>query len=197
MSTLTQWHWNFLPSVILIEILSYLPLIDKINACSTCKAWRSSLFYPNFWRKIELVFKNGDTNGLERSRFIASWGTKKLRSCLLKFESTNSICLVETDHVLMKLARNPQVIIFLFNFVAMKICQKDQLINWHWTVKVINESFLPFSQDYFLLIINWQCNLLLFSWIICYLYAISIKYNENYNILLMIIPLYKQLVLQD
>ena len=111
MSTLTQWHWNLLPSVILIEILSYLPLKDRINACSTCKAWRASLFHPNFWRRLEFTFKTGDSNALEKSRFLASWGARKLRSCYLKFESVSSTCLIDSDHVLMKLSRNPQVIL--------------------------------------------------------------------------------------
>lgn len=109
MSTQTQWHWNLLPSVILIEILSYLPLSDKISACSTCKAWRSALFHPSFWRKIELVFKSSDWSRLERSRFVASWGARKLRSCILQLETVNTSCLVEADHVLLKLTRNPQV----------------------------------------------------------------------------------------
>ncbi|XP_068249543.1 F-box only protein 33 [Palaemon carinicauda] len=109
MSTQTQWHWNLLPSVILIEILSYLPLSDRINACTTCKAWRSALFHPSFWRRIELVFKSCEWNKIERSRFIASWGVRKLRCCVLHLETVNINCLVEADHVLLRLSRNPQV----------------------------------------------------------------------------------------
>ena len=109
MSTQTQWHWNLLPSVILIEILSYLPLSDRISACSTCKAWRYALFHPSFWRRIELVFRSCDWSRLERSRFVASWGVRKLRSCVIHFETVNTNCLVEVDHVLLKITRNPQV----------------------------------------------------------------------------------------
>lgn len=109
MSTQTQWHWNLLPSVILIEILAYLPLCDRISACSTCKAWRSALFHPNFWRRIELVFVAGEWRRLERSRFVASWAARKLRSCVIHFETVNTNCLVEVDHVLLKITRNPQV----------------------------------------------------------------------------------------
>ncbi|KAK8389759.1 hypothetical protein O3P69_009036 [Scylla paramamosain] len=109
MSTQTQWHWNLLPSVILIEILAYLPLSDRISACSTCKAWRSALFHPSFWRRIELVFVAGEWRRLERSRFVASWAARKLRSCVIHFETVNTNCLVEVDHVLLKITRNPQV----------------------------------------------------------------------------------------
>lgn len=121
MSTQTQWHWNLLPSVILIEILSYLPLSDKISACSTCKAWRSALFHPSFWRKIELVFKSSDWSRLERSRFVASWGARKLRSCVLQLETVNTSCLIEADHVLLKLTRNPQVGVILRLWEGMNL----------------------------------------------------------------------------
>ncbi|XP_076069822.1 F-box only protein 33 [Oratosquilla oratoria] len=109
MSTQPQWHWNFLPSVILIEILSYLPLSDRISACSTCKSWRPALFHPNFWRKLAFEFKSNEIGQVERSKFLASWGARKLRSCVLHFETISASCLSETDHVLLKLTRNPQV----------------------------------------------------------------------------------------
>ncbi|MPC32135.1 hypothetical protein E2C01_025440 [Portunus trituberculatus] len=82
---------------------------QRISACSTCKAWRSALFHPSFWRRIELVFVAGEWRRLERSRFVASWAARKLRSCVIHFETVNTNCLVEVDHVLLKITRNPQV----------------------------------------------------------------------------------------
>ncbi|CAL4079249.1 unnamed protein product, partial [Meganyctiphanes norvegica] len=104
-----QWHWNLLPSVIVIEILSYLPLSSRISACSTCKSWRSALFHPSFWRKMTLVLKSADWCAIERTRFLASWGVRKVRSCYLHLDTVSSSCLIEADHILLKLSRNPQV----------------------------------------------------------------------------------------
>lgn len=38
--------WEYLPSVILHDIFSYLELKDRINASSTCTMWRNNLYHP-------------------------------------------------------------------------------------------------------------------------------------------------------
>lgn len=38
--------WEYLPSVILHDIFSYLTINDRINASSTCSMWRNNIYHP-------------------------------------------------------------------------------------------------------------------------------------------------------
>ena len=63
-------NWMSLPNLVLIEIFSYLNRNEKIQASSVCKSWRSSLFYPKFWRGLHLNFIR-DPYEFEKSSFLS------------------------------------------------------------------------------------------------------------------------------
>lgn len=98
--------WNNLPSVILIEVFSYLPQEDKIRASSTCKHWRYALYHPSFWQTIHFKAKTKDQNSLSRTRFLTDCFAKKLRNAMVCFDSMDPLCVQEATRVLQKICDN-------------------------------------------------------------------------------------------
>ena len=98
--------WNNLPSVILLEVFSYLPQEDKIRASSTCKNWRCALYHPRFWQNIHFKAKSNDKNGMSRTRYLSDCFAKKLRNATISFDSLDPLCVQETAMVLQKLCEN-------------------------------------------------------------------------------------------
>ncbi|PSN53043.1 hypothetical protein C0J52_03960 [Blattella germanica] len=102
----TEGCWNNLPSVILLEIYSYLPQEDKIRASSTCKHWRYALYHPSFWQSIHFKAKTKDQNSTSRTRYLTDCFAKKLRNATVSFDSMDPLCVQEAARVLQKLCEN-------------------------------------------------------------------------------------------
>jgi len=101
--------WERLPSVILLEIFSYLPHKDKIQASSTCKHWRYSLYHASFWQSLRFRADSCDQNSVSRTRYLASCFAKKLRNATVSFNSLDPQCVQEVAKVLHKLSENPNL----------------------------------------------------------------------------------------
>ncbi|XP_067002724.2 F-box only protein 33 [Anabrus simplex] len=107
--------WSNLPSVILVEIFSYLSHSDKISAASTCKYWRCALFHPSFWQTIHFKAKTKDRNSILRTRYLSSFFSKKLRNTTVSFDSMDPLCVQEAARVIQKLCDNDHLRrLFLF-----------------------------------------------------------------------------------
>ncbi|XP_043288983.1 F-box only protein 33 [Venturia canescens] len=61
--------WDSLPSVIMLEIFSYLPHQDRLKASVVCKNWRQALFHPSFWKEITFAFEHRE--GVTWTRYLA------------------------------------------------------------------------------------------------------------------------------
>ncbi|XP_011313575.1 F-box only protein 33 [Fopius arisanus] len=61
--------WDSLPSVIMLEIFSYLKHKDRINASGVCKNWRQALFHPSFWKDITFIYE--DSMSIPWARHLA------------------------------------------------------------------------------------------------------------------------------
>ncbi|XP_015119600.1 F-box only protein 33 [Diachasma alloeum] len=61
--------WDTLPSVIMLEIFSYLKHKDRVNASGVCKNWRQALFHPSFWKDITFVYE--DSMSIPWARHLA------------------------------------------------------------------------------------------------------------------------------
>ena len=96
-------HWSSIPSVIFVEILSYLKLTDRLNATSTCKRWRSCLFHPVLWRKVHFKLKKG---GRRRAKHLASNCGRFVRDVTLEFDTSNPGDVQETLGMMRLLSRN-------------------------------------------------------------------------------------------
>ncbi|XP_041373352.1 F-box only protein 33-like [Gigantopelta aegis] len=79
-------NWAEVPSVLIVEILSYLSLKDRIKASSVCKRWRSCLFHPSLWKRI--VFKL-DSCDREGAKFLAGKCGRFISHAVVKFNSHN------------------------------------------------------------------------------------------------------------
>ncbi|XP_071448888.1 F-box only protein 33-like [Hetaerina americana] len=98
--------WENLPSVILLEIFSYLSHEDKIRASSVCRQWRCTLFHSTFLRSIHFKARTEDLNSLARTRYLSSCFAKKLRNAIVSLDSLNPLCVREVARVLQKLSEN-------------------------------------------------------------------------------------------
>ena len=76
--------WALLPSVLIVEIFSYISRSDKLKASSTCKRWRSCLFHPLLWKRITLETSQSKRN---KSRFLSSAFGRFIKECVVKFNS--------------------------------------------------------------------------------------------------------------
>lgn len=79
--------WGKLPSIIIVEILSYLSLTDRLNATTTCRRWRGCLFHPLLWRSITFKVKNG---GRRRAKHLADMCGNFVREAVIIFNSRHS-----------------------------------------------------------------------------------------------------------
>ena len=56
---MAEMPWSKLPSILIVEILSYIPLTDRLKASSCCKRWRACLYHPLLWKSIRIKIKYG------------------------------------------------------------------------------------------------------------------------------------------
>ena len=89
--------WDTLPSVIIVEILSYLSVTDRFPASSTCKRWRNCLFQASLWRKVDFRFKYGSR---KRARFLTDVVGRFVKEACIEF---NSKCYVDVKDCLILL----------------------------------------------------------------------------------------------
>lgn len=76
--------WALLPSVLIVEILSYITQSDRLKASSVCKRWRSCLFHPQLWKRITI---RTSQNKRDSSRFLANACGRFVKECIVKFNS--------------------------------------------------------------------------------------------------------------
>jgi hypothetical protein len=95
--------WATLPSLIIVEILSYLRLKDRLNAVSTCKRWRSCFWHPSLWTNLVFRLKNGSRS---RSKYLADRCGRFVRTATVEFNSTSVWDVRECAKMLEILADN-------------------------------------------------------------------------------------------
>ncbi|KAJ8678769.1 hypothetical protein QAD02_014556 [Eretmocerus hayati] len=95
--------WDSLPSVILLEIFSYLPRDSRIQASQVCRNWRYALFHPTFWKRI--TFSLVDHDSILWSRCLSSWFQYSVQEVTIRCESANNFAR-EALYVLKKLSSN-------------------------------------------------------------------------------------------
>ncbi|XP_023288899.1 F-box/LRR-repeat protein 3, partial [Orussus abietinus] len=95
--------WGNLPSVILLEVFSYLPHESRIAASQVCKNWRYALFHPTFWKKITFTLK--DEDNISWARFLANCFGLSVREATIRCDSPGR-CVGEALWILKKLSSN-------------------------------------------------------------------------------------------
>ncbi|XP_058810849.1 F-box only protein 33 [Phymastichus coffea] len=98
--------WDNLPSVILLEIFTYLPHENRIQASQVCRNWRYTLFHPSFWKKI--TFNLTDSDSILWSRCLSNWFKFSVQEVTIRCESSNAF-VREALYVLQKLSENRQL----------------------------------------------------------------------------------------
>lgn len=79
--------WAFLPSILVVDILSYLSLEDRIRASTVCKRWRCCLFHPSLWPRLVLELSSAVRR--RRSKFLAARCGRFVRQTEIVFDSHN------------------------------------------------------------------------------------------------------------
>lgn len=95
--------WALIPSVIILEILSYLSRKDRLNASSTCTRWRSCLFQPKLWKSLTLNLNKHQT---ERTNFLSDVCGRFVRECAIRFNPSKVEEVVTCLNVLDSLVGN-------------------------------------------------------------------------------------------
>ncbi|XP_063221046.1 F-box only protein 33 [Bacillus rossius redtenbacheri] len=100
--------WNNLPTVVLVDIFSYLSHKDRIKASATCKQWRSALYHPSFWKNRPIHFKvnSKDLSSIPRTRFLSNFFAKSLHHVTVSFDWSSGLSVKEASKVLTKLGLN-------------------------------------------------------------------------------------------
>lgn len=85
--------WSNLPSIIIVEIFSYLSLKDRLRASSVCKTWRNNLFHPKLWHKVVFQLNSCDNKAVNRNndgaRFLAKQCGSFVKEVVIEVNSTN------------------------------------------------------------------------------------------------------------
>ena len=115
--------WGSLPSIAILEILSYLSHEDRLKVSSVCKRWRSCLFHPSLWRKI--TFDMGYTKR-QKSRFLADRCGRFVREAELSFNSHNTGEVRESSKILSVLCANKNLQYFSLQPSSCHIEWPDQ-----------------------------------------------------------------------
>lgn len=96
-------RWGSLPSVLIVDILSYLSHEDRLKASSVNKRWRNCLFHPSLWSKIK--FQLGFSKR-HRSRFLADRCGRFVREAVIKFNAHNCLEVREGMRIITILRSN-------------------------------------------------------------------------------------------
>ncbi|KAH0551261.1 F-box only protein 33 [Cotesia glomerata] len=95
-------YWGTLPSVIMLEIFSYLEHKDRINASMVCKNWRQALFHPAFWKDITFVLD--DTKNSLWSSHLADCFGLSVQNATVRCQIPH--CSFELEKLLRNLCEN-------------------------------------------------------------------------------------------
>ncbi|CAC5396913.1 FBXO33 [Mytilus coruscus] len=102
-------NWSSLPSVLIVDILSYLSHKDRLNASSSCKRWRNCLFHPLFWQKINFRTSYSDR---QRTKFLTDRCGRFVRQVVINFDSHNHKEVRECSQILDVLCGNKNLTSF-------------------------------------------------------------------------------------
>ncbi|KAL4227833.1 cellular protein metabolic process [Mactra antiquata] len=98
--------WALMPSVLIVEILSYLSLKDMLNASSVCKTWRSYLFQAKLWTRMTFFLRR---NRRQKNKFLADVCGRFIRECAINFDPHDGDELRECFHLLHVLSENRNI----------------------------------------------------------------------------------------
>lgn len=98
--------WALMPSVLIVEILSYLCLKDMLIASSVCKAWRSYLFQAKLWPRIAVFLRR---NRRQRNKFLADVCGRFVRECAVYFDPHDGEELKDCYRMLQVLSENRNI----------------------------------------------------------------------------------------
>ncbi|XP_054719690.1 F-box only protein 33-like [Uloborus diversus] len=119
--------WSNLPSIIIVEIFSFLSLKDRLNAASVCKAWRNHLFHPQLWRKVVFQLNSCDiktvNHKIDGARFLAKQCGKFVREAVIEVNSLNPKDVRLCKNIL-------RVLTFNRNLRALSIKPRSSRLEW-------------------------------------------------------------------
>lgn len=95
--------WAVLPSVLIVEIYSYLPQEDRLAASFVCRRWRACLFHPSLWSDVTLELNCGERL---RSNFLANRCGRFVKQAVVKFNSRSITEVRECLRILHILSEN-------------------------------------------------------------------------------------------
>lgn len=98
--------WTALPSVIIVEIFSYLSKSDRVRISSVCRRWRQCLFHPCLWSRVDYELC---LSKRQKSRFLSDRCGRFIRQAIVKFNSHNITEVRECFRILKILAENKNI----------------------------------------------------------------------------------------
>ncbi|CAH1796780.1 unnamed protein product [Owenia fusiformis] len=95
--------WDNLPSVIIVEILSYFSVNERLKVSTICKKWRQNLFHPTLWRKATITLDKMET---KKSKKLFQMCGRFFRECVIEFNSESLKYISDCAKVLLALSEN-------------------------------------------------------------------------------------------
>ncbi|WAR00960.1 FBX33-like protein [Mya arenaria] len=136
--------WAFMPSVLIVEILSYLSQSDRLNASSVCIRWRSCLFQSKLWRTLSL---NLHRSNKERTNFLTDICGRFARKCAVTFNPHNIDEVKTCMNVLDVLAININLQVFELKPSSCHFQFIDRLENVIQSCRRLKHISLGCSED--------------------------------------------------
>ena len=94
--------WVDLPIVILVNIISYLGLTDRLTISAVCKRWRGFTLHPSFWLDSALKVNISSSRRPNFSKFCLSL----VKEVELKLDSRNPLMLNNCVRVFDAISKN-------------------------------------------------------------------------------------------
>ncbi|XP_045216834.1 F-box only protein 33-like [Mercenaria mercenaria] len=116
--------WELMPSVIIVEILSYLALKDRLHASLVCRRWRSYLFQAKLWPKLSVCLRR---NRRQKNKFLADVCGRFVRECAIYFDPHDGEELKDCYKILQILCDNK-------NLQVLQLQPRSCHIEWTETV---------------------------------------------------------------
>lgn len=115
--------WRDLPEVLILDIFVRLPLVDRLNASSTCKRWREVLFHPYNWSQVRVDLSK---SRLQKEAFLISRVAHFVSACTItSTDECSSVYSIASDDS--SCIKNPQLMLERLLYKLSFNCRLQEL----------------------------------------------------------------------
>ena len=110
--------WSSLPSIIIVDILSYLDLSEKLRVSTVCRRWRSCIFHPSLWKDQALKLKIGTR---KKNGNLTDVCSKFVQEVTIEFQTRNAFMMRDFVSYLESISGNPNLQSFVLKPLSFHV----------------------------------------------------------------------------